>query len=222
MNPVLCIHNRYTHIESALADDQQIFSQVIIAKENASAQLIPTIANLLCSHNYQLSDLSYIIANQGPAPFTTLRTLIVTANGIAFAHKTPLVGVNALDAFIAEYADKVSGPLVILLNAFNNAVYYGIADPAQDKRSTGYAPLASCIAMIKELFPDMPILFLGNGTQLYRKELESVFGSHAQIPDPLPLTPSLEQILITGLELIKTGRQAANFLEPLYLKKPLS
>lgn len=222
MSLVICIHNTYNTVDSALAHDNQILVASSIAKEFASAQLIPTIDALLTIQNYQLSDVSHIIVNQGPAPFTTLRTIIVTANGLAFAHKIPLVGVDALDAFINEGTTMESVPCIVLLNAFNKAVYYGLIDHIQKKTLKGYASIESCISMLQSTYKDMPIKFLGNGTQLYRTEIEAAFGSQAQIPDPLQLTASLEQILKMGIDQLHSGQKITHFIEPLYLKKPLS
>ena len=222
MNLVIVIHNSYNSVDCALARDNQVLVGTSITKELASAQLIPTIDALLAVQHYDLSDLSHIIVNQGPAPFTTLRTIIVTANGIAFAHKIPLVGVDALDAFMSEYTDRNSMPCIVLLNAFNKAVYYDMTDPGQQKTFKGYAPIESCIAMIQSLYKDMPLQFVGNGTQLYRAEIESTFGNQAHIPDPLPLTASLQQILKKGIDQIGKGQGITQFIEPLYLKKPVS
>ena len=222
MSLVICIHNRYNSVESALAHGTQVLAASSIAKELASAQLIPAIDNLLKTNNYQLSDLSHIIVNQGPAPFTTLRTIIVTANGIAFAHKTPLIGVDALDAFMSEYSQNIETPCIVLLNAFNKAVYYGFKDPQTQKTLKGYAPIESCITMIQSMYNNIPLRFLGNGTQLYRTEIETAFGSMALIPEPLPLTPSLQAILNLGINQLHKGEGITHFLEPLYLKKPLS
>lgn len=222
MSLVICIQNTYNSVDSALARDNEVLVVSSIAKELASAHLIPTIDTLLTVQNYQLSDLTHIIVNQGPAPFTTLRTIIVTVNGIAFAHKIPLVGVDAIDAFISEYSDNKSGACVVLLNAFNKAVYYGATDPLQQQRLKGYAPIESCIIMIQSMYKEMPITFLGNGTELYRAQIEAAFGPQACIPDPLPLTASVHQILKNGINQIDEGRGITHFIEPLYLKKPVS
>ena len=221
MSLVICIHNTYNTVEIALARDNKVLATSSIGKELASAQLIPTIDALLSNQHYQLCDVSHIIVNQGPAPFTTLRTIIVTANGLAFARKIPLIGVNALEAFMTEYADPNAAPCVVLLNAFNKAVYYGFMDPVQQQPVTGYAPIQTCITMIQSTYKNMPIRFLGNGTQLYRTEIESAFGPQAHIPDPLPLTTSLQQILNDGIKQLQKGQGTTKFLEPIYLKKPL-
>lgn len=221
MSLVICIHNTYNTVEITLAHDNNVIAHNSISKELASASLIPMInALLICSH-HALSDISHIIVNQGPAPFTTLRTVIVTANGIAFAHKIPIIGVDGLDACMQEYG---AGSIVsvVLLNAFNKAVYYGITDSMRGETKKGYASIESCLDMIQSMYRDMYIQFLGNGTDLYRKEIESIFKGQAHIPDPLPLTASCTQILNTGIKQLQTGKSTVYFIEPLYLKKPLS
>jgi len=117
---------------------------------------------------------------------------------------------------------KNSGPCVVLLNAFNKAVYYGYIDIADNRVVKGYAPLESCISMVQAMYKEGPIKFVGNGTQLYRTEIELAFGAQAYIPEPLPLTTSLHQILKNGIDQINKGQGITQFIEPLYLKKPLS
>lgn len=222
MRFLLCIHTTYTSVDSALARDNKIIAASSITKEQASAQLIPTISKLLQDKDLRLSDISHIIVNQGPAPFTTLRTIIATANGIAFAHDIPMIGIDALEVFMLAHVKTHQGPTVVLLNAFNKAVYYGIIDNAHKRKLTGYATIENCIAMIHELCNDSAIQFLGNGTQLYQKELINAFKDRALLQEPLPLTPTIQQILDYGFEQLQITGNTTLFVEPLYLKKPLS
>jgi tRNA threonylcarbamoyladenosine biosynthesis protein TsaB len=222
MSLVLCLHTTYTNVESALARDKQILGLRSLTKEQASAQLIPTIDALLTINQLNLSDISHIIVNQGPAPFTTLRTIIATVNGIAFAHKVPLVGVDALEAFMSEYADKHAGPTAVLLNAFNKAVYYYILNPTNTLRLKGYAPITTCIELIKESCKEAQILCIGNGAQLYHEDIKTALGAQVHFPDHLPLTASIEQIIKTGLAQIENNQGITQSIEPLYLKKPLT
>jgi tRNA threonylcarbamoyladenosine biosynthesis protein TsaB len=222
MSFVLCLHTTYTNVESALAYDKRILQLCSLTKEQASAQLVPTINTLLTINQLNLDSISHIIVNQGPAPFTTLRTIIATVNGIAFAHKVPLVGVDALEAFMSEYADKHAGPTAVLLNAFNKAVYYCISDPAHNQKLKGYAPITTCIELIHTIYKEMPVHCIGNGTQLYRADIETALGSQVYIPDPLPLTVSIEQVIKTGANQIQNNQGITQCIEPLYLKKPLT
>lgn len=219
MSFLLCIHTTYNNVECALADNNKILAKCSITKEQASAQLIPTIDALLAVQHLELSGIAHIIVNQGPAPFTTLRTIIATANGIAFATQIPLIGVDALDACMTEYRD--AEPLVVLLNAFNKAVYFGTIDPTNKQPVKGYAPIETCLTTIKKMFDGDIIHFIGNGSQLYHSEIKTFFGNQAYFQDPLPLTASLHHILIKGIEQLNAGQGITQCIEPLYLKKPL-
>lgn len=221
MSLVLCLHTTYTNVESALARDNQMLELCSLTKEQASAQLIPTIDALLSINQLKLVDISHIIVNQGPAPFTTLRTIIATANGIAFAHQVPLVGVDALEAFMSEYTNKYIGPTAVLMNAFNKAVYYCISDPIHNQKLKGYAPITTSMDLIKEICKDVPVNCIGNGAQLYRTDIETALGTQVYFPDPLPLTASIEQIIKTGINQIKNNQGITQSIEPLYLKKPI-
>jgi tRNA threonylcarbamoyladenosine biosynthesis protein TsaB len=222
MNFLLCIHTTYNKVDCALAHNKEILVESSITKEQASAQLIPTIDALLSVRQLQLSDITHLIVNQGPAPFTTLRTIIATANGIAFANKIPLVGVDGLEAFMAEYSCIYAEPTVALLNAFNKAVYYDTIAQSNRRHIKGYATIEACLDMMKKMFNNQIIHFIGNGSMLYHSEIRSVFGNQAHFQEPLPLTASIEQILKTGIQQIQNNQGITQCIEPLYLKKPLA
>jgi tRNA threonylcarbamoyladenosine biosynthesis protein TsaB len=221
MSLVVCIHNTYYSVEGALAHDNVILASCSIAKEMASAHLVPAIDSLLTSNGYALTDVDYAIVNRGPAPFTTLRTVIATVNGIAFACKIPLVGVDALDVCVGVYQQKSSIRTVVLLNAFNHAVYYGMYDESTESVKKGYASIRELLETVHSMYPEEPIQFIGNGTDVYYSDIKWIFGAQAYIPEPLPLNASLEQILLAGNIHIQSGFDTSYFIEPIYLKKPL-
>jgi tRNA threonylcarbamoyladenosine biosynthesis protein TsaB len=220
MSFLLCLHTTYNKVDCALAHNNKILVASSVAKEQASAQLVGTIDALLSIKHLNLSDITHIIVNQGPAPFTTLRTIIATANGIAFSNKIPLVGVDALDALMTEYV--YPEPTVALLNAFNKAVYYGTIDPSNKQYIKGYASIEACLLTMKKMFNEHTVHFIGNGSELYHSEIQELFGDQAHFQNPIPLTASLEQILGKGIEQLNEGKNICKFIEPLYLKKPLT
>ena len=95
----LALQSTYSSVDLALFENQQCISFVQISKFTASSELIPAVKTSLAEHSMPLRELDFICANLGPAPFTTLRTTIVTVNGLGFATQIPLVGVNGLEAF---------------------------------------------------------------------------------------------------------------------------
>lgn len=101
-----------------------------IPYRDASAELVPAVDSMLASMSVNLSDISYIACNIGPAAFTTLRTVVVTANGLGFGANIPLVGVNSLICLMKEAHQPPHQRTYALVTAFGNDVYFGVYDPA--------------------------------------------------------------------------------------------
>ena len=214
------LQSTYQFIECVLWHEEDFYLQPL-PKEQASAQLIPTLNNLLAQHQRQLSDVSCIIANQGPGPFTSLRTIIATVNGINFASNIPLIGINGLSAFLEEYKDPIGSPTVVLLNAFHHAIYFGIQENNK-KPEIGYENIDIFLAMLDERFSQQTIRFLGNGTKMYQDKIMSCFQDNAYIPEPLPLHCSLKHIMQLGIKEWQQQRNITKQIEPLYLKHPVN
>lgn len=104
----LVLQSTYDLIEIGLGADHTLLDQVSLNKMDANRNLILEINSLLLKHNLTLEQLSFIATNLGPAPFTSLRVVIVTANGLAFATGIPLIGVNGLQAFVTEFSANQS------------------------------------------------------------------------------------------------------------------
>src|SRR3990167_206919 len=121
----LALQSSYDQIELGLFVDQALISLICLSKFTASSQLIPAVQNILTQNLLTIGTLDFICANLGPAPFTTLRTTIVTVNGLSYASQVPLVGVNGLLVF-AENALPEKQNLIIILNAYSKSVYYAI------------------------------------------------------------------------------------------------
>src|SRR6516225_8628697 len=89
-----------------------------ISAREASSLMIPRLQELFEESSLQLSDVSYLASTVGPGPFTTLRTVIATMNGLGFATRIPLIELNALEIFArSAHAESVTHTCV-LLNAF--------------------------------------------------------------------------------------------------------
>jgi len=212
------LQNTYQEIQVALWCDSLFVGSLSVPKNHASAELIPTLAFLLNQHNLRLEQLSFIAVNKGPGPFTTLRVVIASANGLSFASDIPLVGVDGLKAFLHEQHQPQSPQTVALLNAFGNDVYYAIESHGTVP-ATGYANIQQFLAMAHEYFPNDRVRFIGNGVALFRQEIESSFEDRAIIPTPLPESVSITAVGTVALEQWKQQVDVTNQVQPLYLKE---
>ena len=211
----LILQTDYCDVQIGLLKDSQLIHQTAVEKIHASRFLMDTLLTILIEHELTWQDLAFVGINQGPGPFTTLRAIISTVNGISYSRKIPLIGVDGLSAFLGEQASKKT--TIALLNAFNKDLYFGIKQ--QEKAlTTGWQEGTSFLKRLAQTHQTEPILFVGNGVPLFKDELVNLFGSYALTPDPLPLTPSLNAIAKMAYEKWEEDQKGVSKLVPLYLK----
>lgn len=216
MATFLAIQNTYTHVQMALCTPQAMSTPLLLDKTVASKECIPALEKLLQDNAITLEELSFIAVNQGPGPFTTLRVVISTINGLSFASKIPIVGVNGMEALAHEYSATNK---VVLLNAFAQDVYYRIETNGTVHMGAGKT--ASIIQQVLEKIPHDPILFLGNGVSLYQELIAATFGDRAQFPDPMPETASLQAVAQRARSQWNSKENISFQLQPLYYKQAL-
>lgn len=184
-------------------------------KKYSSRDLIPVIQTLLTVTQHTLSEIHAFGVNQGPGPFTSLRVLLTTVNGLAFATGIPLIGINSLHALLQEHHDKRWPITVALLNAYNNDLYFAIQ--AHEGVEIGCKNNRELFALLKKRF-SQPIRFLGNGAVLYQTMILEFFGKDAFFPEPFPEEPSLELLGLVTYERYKKNSDLQQQLLPIYLK----
>lgn len=213
-NLSLAIQNTYDAVEVALFTDKNPIAVLKEPKSNASKLLVPMISCLLKEQNLEIKDLKFITVNQGPGPFTTLRVVIATVNGLSFATGLPLIGVDGIKALITQYQKPAFPTTIALMDAFNKDVYFAIEHNGQFQ--SGYGPIASVTEKLRH-YTDQPVLILGNALTLYQDVVEQAVGSRAEF-DPHAAV-SILHIGTTGVDLWLSQQQISNQLFPLYLKQ---
>jgi len=211
------IQSTYETVQIAIFKQITIVDIAHIKKTNASKEIIPTLNALLTHNHLTLTDLSYIAVNQGPGPFTTLRAVITTVNGLSFARNIPLIGVNALDAFVEEQSNTTYPHTVVLLNAFNFDVYFAQQHNGNIKK--GCSKIKPLLERIRHEVSDQLIRFIGNASAIYASEIQACFGDHAYLPQPLPETVSIGQIGLSSQKLWANNKKVSYQLLPIYLKQ---
>lgn len=210
----LTLQSNYDQIELGLFEDLNKINTAQLSKFTASSGLIPMIDTILKEKNLDLNNLDFMCANLGPAPFTTLRTTIVTINGISFATKIPLVGVNGLQIF-TQQALPAHHNLVTIFNAFNKSVYFGIR--TNGSVAYGWQPIDILLNDLKNKFGSQPVTIIGQGLAGYMAELTTLPTNF--VLDLAHATfPSIDLIARQGLELY-LNQQTSCMLTPLYLKQ---
>ena len=163
---ILIIQSTYDRVEIAIYNNNNQIANKYIAKQEASSKILECIESLLKESKITLSDIMKIIVNLGPSPFTTLRTVISTVNGLAFANKIPLIGVDGLQAFVNHDLENfIDMPIVVIFNAFSNDVYYAIKYLPPKSLETGICTIDDLLEKISQF---KNFYLAGNGYQQYQ------------------------------------------------------
>ena len=224
----LSIEGSYSNLEITLFQNQKNIQTLSENNLKASSKLILAIDSILKQNKITLSDLDFIAVNQGPGAFTSLRVVISTVNGISFANKIPLIGIDGLDALSLQtlkefdFINSITKPtmLISLLNAYNNEVYFSVNKIIENELEkiipNNYKKIDLFLDEISKQFANKKILFTGNGTILHKGLIQEKFGSNAIFQKNILQTPSAKQIGIMALQ--KSDQQKEFKLKPLYLK----
>lgn len=225
----LIINTKYKEVELGLFYDNTIIDKFNIENKSINKLLINTIDQTLKSNDLKLQSLDFIAANQGPAPFTTLRSVLATLNGFNFGAQVPLIGVNGIYALLANYikTNVLNDITVIaLLNAFGQDLYYAYKKNCSSNDDiynymigcSNYLKLFNALKLELNLEFKDKVIFIGNGAELYKNDIMAVFNNRAVI-DYGEFTDS------ASLEAIKDqaiysyyNKNITDTLMPIYLK----
>lgn len=142
---LLALETSTEYCSCALRVDGVVRASHVLAGQSHSDLLLPAVARLMAEAGLGFSQLDVIAFGAGPGSFTGLRIACGAAQGLAFAHDLPVVGVSSLEAL----AEASGEPRVIAaldarmgdlyLAAFEHAVPGGGAEAsarATDTKTT--------------------------------------------------------------------------------------
>lgn len=211
----LVLQSTYEQVEVALFQGHKQLDLIVVPKNIASGQLIPTLEQILTRNQRHLKELTFIGANLGPAPFTTLRTVISTLNGINFATQIPLVGVNGITTLAQECPN--TKPVIAILNAFGDSLYYALKTEAD---------LQFGWEMAKPFWEKMESKFIGQAILVVGEGINNLEKWGVYLPDNFeinsdgPNFSSINAIASNCLSAYQQG-QTTTELQPLYLKSAI-
>lgn len=221
MTYFLSIQNTYDSVEIALFQDNQLLATTQEDKLRASKYFVHILQSILKENNVGFNDLQFLAVNQGPGPFTTLRVVIASVNGLSFSNQIQLIGIDGLDALLLEFPDASIAITVAMLNAFNNDVYFAVQSKNTIEQK-GCENILIFLEKLKKQYPNDQIRFIGNGTQLFFDQINTYFETKAILPSPLPQHCSVKQIGLMGFDFWQKKENLSIKLMPLYLKQTIT
>ena len=203
----------------AIVDEEEVVAEYALkVRGTHSERLLPAIDALLKDSKLSFSDLNVIAVSIGPGSFTGLRIGISTAKGLALGSNKPVVGIPTLDA-LADHYPGLDVLICPMLDAKKNEVFaalyrrdsvHGLQKLTKDLAISPHTLLRS----IGET-----AVFLGDGSQLYRRLIQELLGGNALFP-PLSLRhPRAATIAFMGMEQMKRGNTIdVERLVPVYVR----
>ena len=95
---ILALETSTQYCSCALRVDGSVRFSHVLAGQSHSDLLLPAVARLMAEAELGFSQLDCIAFGAGPGSFTGLRIACGAAQGLAFAHDLPVVGVSSLEA----------------------------------------------------------------------------------------------------------------------------
>ena len=204
---------------AVMKDGAIVYEASAINKMTHSVNLLPMIDTAMQSAGLTIADLDRIAVVVGPGSFTGVRIGVSTVKGLAHAHNTPCVAVDALESMAAG-AGEFSGVICPIQDARAGQVY-GAAFSAGEKspeRLMDDIPLKleEYVEAIRA-FGDR-FLFLGDGMPVHRAKLEKLLGDAAVFAQPQHayLRPAAAAFLAAQ----EQHEMSYTELMPLYLRAP--
>ncbi len=206
----------------ALLEDTNVLKELYIDDANThSTKLMPLIDELLNSLNITIKDIDLFACGIGPGSFTGIRIGVSTIKAFADVTNKPVIGVTSLEAL--AFAVKDDGFICPLIDAKHDNLYFGLFE----YKNSEYIKLSdflfeninNIIDFVKN--KNNKIIFVGNGSILFRNMIESNLGNKAYFLD----TTIFEKHTATAIGKIAFNRfnkglfSNSNSLIPLYIKK---
>jgi len=187
-------------------------------KSTHSERLMTEVDHVLKQACMSISEIDVFGIAIGPGSFTGLRIGLSTVKGLSYATGKPIVSVPSLEALAWNFPYSAY-PVCTMFDARKKEVYAAVFrwEDSGFKRvmaETSVKPYD----LLKSL--DGPVIFAGEGAQLYRETIVEMAGENALFPRWHFMVPSPSNIASMGLTKALEGVFSEPVgLVPLYIRK---
>jgi tRNA threonylcarbamoyladenosine biosynthesis protein TsaB len=212
----------------ALVEDDRVVEERRGDGSRTHAERLPMeLVALADAHHLALADVDLYAVASGPGSFTGLRIGIATMQGLAFVHGRRIVAVPALEALAhAAGATRAPGTLIAAwMDARRRDVFAAVY------RVTGAAPFsaarleeidgpsvdapASILNRWTEQMATLPAVFVGDGADLFRSDIEQLVPGAAVLAAPLVAGTIGRLAVARAAEALHPAA-----VRPLYVRRP--
>jgi tRNA threonylcarbamoyladenosine biosynthesis protein TsaB len=184
-----------------------------------SERLMSTVDRVLKDTGIILGDLDGFAVSIGPGSFTGLRIGLSAVKGLALVTTKPVVAVPTLKA-LAWNLPQSKYLICALLDAKKKEVYAAIYRSGDDDLIQMMPESAISLKGLADRIKDKT-LFTGEGANLFRNDIRSIFGEWARFAPLSAMVPSAASVAEIGLMMLKSGEQVdPDSLTPMYIRRP--
>lgn len=165
----------------ALIEDDRLIAEYTTGNKLTHSQtLLPMLDEVTKMTSFNIESIDAIAVAMGPGSFTGLRIGAATAKGLGFALHKPIIPVPTVDG-LAYQLFGTAHLICPMMDARRKQVYTGFyrfcgADMEVVKGQCAQS-VEDTLAQLKEY--KEPVIFLGDGVPVYRKEIEEAMGEDA-------------------------------------------
>lgn len=201
----------------AVCEDRRILAETyVLCGRSHAERLIQTVSWVLDEVSLDLRKMDALAVSIGPGSFTGLRVGVAAWKGLALGTGLPLVAVPTLDA-MTRLGAFAAGTVCPMLDAKMREVF-AAAFRFEDGRRERLMPDRVC--PVEELLSDLdgPVLFLGDGADLYQDRIRSLM-SGAVILGHLHRYPRASAVAAEAFDLLDAGCETDPArVAPVYLR----
>ncbi|WIK64616.1 tRNA (adenosine(37)-N6)-threonylcarbamoyltransferase complex dimerization subunit type 1 TsaB [Gleimia hominis] len=201
----------------AVVDGSKVVRKRSVSNREHAEKLSPLVHEALEEAGVEAAQIhqqvQQIIVGTGPAPFTGLRSGLVTARAMGFAAELPVRGVCSLDIYAREYLDSMSAEqdLVVVTDARRKEVYWAhYRANGPDDVTCLDGPSVDLPQSVASRFAAERTLFAGPACELYPQVFDAPVAT--SVIDPAVAARIVRARLNAGVDEFGT--------EPLYLRRP--
>lgn len=165
----------------ALIEDDRLIAEYTTGNKLTHSQtLLPMLDEVTKMTSFNIESIDAIAVAMGPGSFTGLRIGAATAKGLGLALHKPIIPVPTVDG-LAYQLFGAAHLICPMMDARRKQVYTGFyrfcgADMEVVKGQCAQS-VEDTLAQLKEY--KEPVIFLGDGLPVYRKEIEEAMGEDA-------------------------------------------
>ena len=165
----------------ALIEDDRLIAEYTTGnKLNHSQTLLPMLDEVTKMTSFNIESIDAIAAAMGPGSFTGLRIGAATAKGLGLALHKPIIPVPTVDG-LAYQLFGAAHLICPMMDARRKQVYTGFYRFHGAEMEVVKAQCAQSVedTLIQLKEYKEPVIFLGDGVPVYRKEIEEAMGADA-------------------------------------------